>query len=238
MFAIWGLLWLVFSFLLANFLIVPLLVWALAATGLPVIQLISDRNLPTLLIVNFLYVPITIALAYIAFRPHLRKLNISTKKLVGLARAPRASDFAVAVPAYVVYFVLALAAFVAISLLLPQSTLDQAQDLGINAPSTLSEYVLTFIMLVVLPPIFEEILLRGYVFGTLRMAIAPFASALITSTLFGLAHGQVNLFIDTFMLSLVLCYVRERTGSIWACMIIHAIKNGIAFVALYILHLG
>jgi membrane protease YdiL (CAAX protease family) len=30
--------------------------------------------------------------------------------------------------------------------------------------------------------------------------------------------------------------LREKTGGLWSSMTLHAIKNGIAFVALFVLH--
>jgi membrane protease YdiL (CAAX protease family) len=42
-------------------------------------------------------------------------------------------------------------------------------------------------------------------------------------------------FIDTFILSMVLVWLREQTGNLWAGIVLHAIKNGIAFVSLFIL---
>jgi len=42
--------------------------------------------------------------------------------------------------------------------------------------------------------------------------------------------------LDTFILSLVLIYLREKTGSLWASITLHAVKNGVAFMALFVLH--
>jgi membrane protease YdiL (CAAX protease family) len=53
------------------------------------------------------------------------------------------------------------------------------------------------------------------------------------SALFGLAHMQWNVAIDVFVLSMVACYLRELTGSIWAGIILHCLKNLIAFIALF-----
>ena len=66
-----------------------------------------------------------------------------------------------------------------------------------------------------------------------------------TSLLFAAGHlaegGSAGLLyiaaIDTFSLSLVLIYLREKTDGLWASMTLHALKNGIAFVALFALHL-
>jgi membrane protease YdiL (CAAX protease family) len=41
--------------------------------------------------------------------------------------------------------------------------------------------------------------------------------------------------VDTFILSLSLIYLREKTNNLWASMTLHACKNGFAFVALFII---
>ena len=69
-------------------------------------------------------------------------------------------------------------------------------------------------------------------------------AALITSIIFATAHlefgeGAPLLWvaaIDTFVLSLALVYVRERTGRLWGSMGVHALKNTVAFVSIYIFH--
>ena len=99
-----------------------------------------------------------------------------------------------------------------------------------------------FLTLVVLAPLAEEVLFRGYLFGKIRK-LAPFwISAIMASLTFGLAHLwagpgtalQWLVAIDTFVLSLVLCLLREHTGAIWAGVLVHAIKNGIAFYFIYL----
>jgi membrane protease YdiL (CAAX protease family) len=74
------------------------------------------------------------------------------------------------------------------------------------------------------------------------MKIVP--AVILTSLIFASAHlpegGAAGLLyiaaLDTFILSLVLIYLREKTGGLWASITLHAIKNGIAFVALFVLH--
>jgi hypothetical protein len=60
------------------------------------------------------------------------------------------------------------------------------------------------------------------------------AAIIITSLLFGAVHGQWNVAIDVFVLSLVLCSLREVTGNIWAGVLLHMLKNGLAFYLLFI----
>ena len=86
--------------------------------------------------------------------------------------------------------------------------------------------------------------MRGFLFGALRRSTGFWISAAITSVIFASLHlgggeqGAGLLWIaaiDTFILSLALCYLREKTGRLWASIGLHAIKNGVAFVALFIL---
>jgi len=96
----------------------------------------------------------------------------------------------------------------------------------------------------VLPPLVEETVFRGFVFAGLRNKLKFVWAALATSALFASAHlqignGQPLLWVaalDTFTLSLVLCYLREKTDSLWPGILLHALKNGIAFLSLFVLH--
>ena len=56
----------------------------------------------------------------------------------------------------------------------------------------------------------------------------------LTSILFAVLHGQLNVGITVFVLSVVLCGLREITGTIWSGMLLHILSNGIAFYILYI----
>jgi membrane protease YdiL (CAAX protease family) len=94
--------------------------------------------------------------------------------------------------------------------------------------------MLAFVTLVVLAPIAEETLFRGYLYGKLKGHVPAIIAAIATSLLFGVAHMQWNVGIDVFILSLVLCGLRSLTGSIWSGILVHMIKNAIAFYFLFI----
>ncbi len=121
---------------------------------------------------------------------------------------------------------------------------NQQQDLGFSNPIGGAALVLTFISLVVLPPLAEEFAFRGFLFTTLRGRFGFVWAMLGTSALFAVPHllessGGGLLWIagvDTFVLSFVLCYVRQKTGRLWAGVGIHMVKNLIAFISLYVLH--
>src|SRR3989344_1552365 len=99
--------------------------------------------------------------------------------------------------------------------------------------------LLAFVGLVILPPLAEEILIRGYLYSGLRRSLAFAPAALFTSLLFGLAHLELGAAaaplwiaaINTFVLSLVLVYLREKAGSLWPPIMVHSLNNLVAFIS-------
>lgn len=120
--------------------------------------------------------------------------------------------------------------------------LKTQQDIGFSRAATGYALIPIFISLVIIPPLIEEILSRGFLFGGLRQKLSFVPAVLITSAIFALAHlpgGESQSLvwaavIDTFLLSLVLCWLREKTGSLWASMLLHAMKNSLAFATIFI----
>lgn len=144
---------------------------------------------------------------------------------------------------FVVYFlVFAAAVGSLIEKFLPQIDLEQRQELGFATDLTGPELLLVFVSLVILPPLIEEIISRGFMFSGLRQRMRFLPAALIVSVVFGFAHLQLGsgnaplwvAAIDTFVLSMVMVYLREKTGSLWPGIIIHFMKNGLAFTFLFV----
>jgi membrane protease YdiL (CAAX protease family) len=191
---------------------------------------------------QFFFVVISEALTILILWLYLR--HRVTRKDIGLTR-PSWYDPLFSVIAVIVYYILYLAAVAGISVVVSVNT-SQQQNIGFNSVVGTNALIMTFISLVILPPIVEEITFRGVLFGGLRRRFNPVVAALITSCMFAAPHllesdsGQGPLWIagiDTFVLSLVLCYLREKTGRLWAGMGVHAMKNGVAFISLFIAHL-
>lgn len=183
---------------------------------------------------------LTIAIIYIFTRGYPQK---AARRALGLIQ-PKRSDIVHALIGFAAYYILYFAVLSLINIFLPINT-NQKQEIGFDGAShnTLS-LVLTFVSLVILPPIVEEIVFRGFLFRGLRRFWSPLMAALITSLLFALPHSMQsadgstlwNAAIDTFALSMVLCYLREKTGALYAGIGVHALKNLVAFLALFIFH--
>ena len=113
----------------------------------------------------------------------------------------------------------------------------ERQNIGYSNPSGF-ELTLTFIALVCLAPFVEEVLFRGFLFKTFRRTFGFWVGAVAVSLLFAVAHGQVNVGIDVFVLSMFLCYLREKTDSLWPSIAMHSLKNLVAFVVLFIIKIN
>ena len=122
---------------------------------------------------------------------------------------------------------------------------EQRQQLGFDTDVAGVRLLLVFISLVILPPLVEEIVFRGYLYTRLKRAFRVLPAALIISVLFSLGHLQLGsgaaplwvAALDTFVLSMVLVWLREKTGNIWAGVGVHALKNALAFTSLFIIGL-
>lgn len=151
-----------------------------------------------------------------------------SRKLIGIHRLPNWQDIGLGVAGFVIYAAVAtilLAVLKSLSLV----DIDQLQTIGSTGVYGMDR-MMVFVALTIVVPFVEELLFRGYLYGRLRGAHAPlWLSASITSLTFGVLHGQWNVGIDVFCLSMVACYLREQTGTVWPGVIMHMIKNMIAF---------
>jgi len=156
-------------------------------------------------------------------------------RTLGIHRLISWLDIGLSLSGTVVYFIAAALVTWLVSIYIPSVDLGQPQSTGIVAPRGI-ELALTFVLLVVVGPFVEELVFRGYLYGKLRAYGVPFLiSALVVSVLFAAAHLQWNVAINVFVLSLVMCVAREVSGSIWPSILMHVIKNGIAFYLLFVL---
>lgn len=156
------------------------------------------------------------------------------KTILGIRRSMSFADIGYGVAGYVVYFLILIGVSVLLATLFPGYDVAQKQELGFDFLIGGAERMVAFMTLVVVAPIVEELIMRGFLFGKLRQLKMPFwPAAVVVSALFGVAHGQVNVAVDTFVLSMVACALREKTGTIWAGVALHMIKNFVAYVLLF-----
>lgn len=98
------------------------------------------------------------------------------------------------------------------------------------AQSAQSLGLLVFVIVVVVP-IYEEMMFRGFMWSALaNRRLGIWGASLITSILFALIHGQYGVFewIGIFLLAMLFSFARIRSGSLLLPMVLHMINNGLA----------
>jgi CAAX protease family protein len=87
------------------------------------------------------------------------------------------------------------------------------------------------ILAALVAPLAEELLFRGWIYTGLRFYWGFWPALLVTSILFSLAHYEsTHLYsLAVFPIALALGFVRERTDSIKATILFHALNNLAAF---------
>ncbi|MBA2278971.1 CPBP family intramembrane metalloprotease [Candidatus Saccharibacteria bacterium] len=188
---------------------------------------------------QFVYIALAEIIAVLMVLQLVKRAKI-IKARVGFV-SPRLRDIGYAAVAYGLYFIAYLIIIIVATRIVPSLNTNQEQQVGFDSAYSSLELLMTFASLVIFPPIAEEIIFRGYLFTSLRAKFRLRYAIILTSILFGIAHLQFGsgapllwvAAIDTFILSCFLCYLRERSGSLWPPILLHAIKNTVAFFILF-----
>lgn len=92
--------------------------------------------------------------------------------------------------------------------------------------------LLGFFAIVVVAPIVEELLFRGYLQTALTRRMKPWMAIAISSAVFGAIHFQPLAFPILALLGAVFGYLYHRTGSLKVNIALHMANNAFAFLAL------
>lgn len=222
--------WAVASYCLAQLCLLAI-IWTLKFVGMPLRDLFTnDAVLNAVMAVTSYVLTLVIALGV----PYLVRKRTTSLETLGLGRLLSWTDIGLTPLAYITYAIIVNAAVVVLIYFVPDFPISEKQDVGFQALGLRYEYIIAFFTLVVIGPIAEEMFFRGYLYGKLRTHVPIYVAMLVVAALFAAAHGQWNVAIDTFVLSLVLTGLRELTGSIWAGILVHMLKNSVAYYVLFI----
>ena len=86
---------------------------------------------------------------------------------------------------------------------------------------------------VILAPIVEELIFRGVIFSGFQRIYTSSLAIFFSALLFALFHLNPWQLGPTFLLGLLLGFVRLRTGSLLAAIFTHALHNGMIFLSVY-----
>jgi membrane protease YdiL (CAAX protease family) len=219
--------WVIAGFLLAQ-VVAGLLLAGLNLVGVSFDGL-NESTLQTVISAIIYIISLTIVIGL----PWWVKRYRTTRKELGLEGSFTWLDILLTPFAFGFYAVLS-AILTAVAIHFPFYDAQQVQDTGFTQLTHGYEYVLAFLTLVIIAPVAEETLFRGYLLGKLRKYVATWIAILITSVVFGILHFAWNVGVDVFALSIVLCILRVVSGRLWPSILLHMVKNGFAFYILFI----
>lgn len=135
--------------------------------------------------------------------------------------------------AVLAWFVYILLAGILTPLLQPDQE-DVTRELGTDKDELGSVAVAAF-LIVIAAPLSEELFFRGFMFAGLRRSMSLWPAAVIAAVVWGSLHlgaGNIGVAVQLAIFGVVLAWLYERTGTLWAPVFAHTINNTIAFVLL------
>ena len=135
---------------------------------------------------------------------------------------------------YIVYYPLSFVAPEFVQWLL----LDNSEVfVPLVTPNAVIKNFLTVVLILLLAPVVEEIIFRGFLFGRWHAKYGATTAILGSSVLFSLLHMDI---LGTFIFSIFLCFIRVKYNSLLAPMLVHLGNNVVAVVlsAIYMIIFG
>ena len=106
-------------------------------------------------------------------------------------------------------------------------TEDLPEQLGADESVLLA--VVTGLFVVCIAPFVEEFFFRGFLYQAMRNSWGPMLGAVGSAFLFALIHFAPDKFVPLLILGVALAMLFEKTGSIWPCIMLHALNNSLAY---------
>jgi membrane protease YdiL (CAAX protease family) len=126
------------------------------------------------------------------------------------------------------WFVFAMLYLVGYQQLLESLGVKKVQDMVEMFQKTEDQNVLVLmvVMAVIVAPVCEEVVFRGYLYPVLKKFSGMWIGLLVSALIFSAAHGSFVALLPLFIFGVVLAFLYEWTGSIWAPIAAHLLFNG------------
>jgi uncharacterized protein len=96
-----------------------------------------------------------------------------------------------------------------------------------------TNFVLMLLLAGVAAPVVEETLFRGVLYGWLRVRMPVVLAVVISAAVFAGVHVIPILLPALFVVGIILAVVYEWSKSLWVPILLHAIQNSVAVVAIF-----
>jgi membrane protease YdiL (CAAX protease family) len=162
----------------------------------------------------------------------LRENRISWSAAFGLEKARQPRAVAVGILAAVLFVPLEMAWMYSAQLVLEHPVAQPLVQALQRTDLRLAEKALMGVLAVFIAPLAEEMIFRGVLYPTIKQAGYPATALWVTSLIFGAVHANLIAFVPLTVFSLLLIWVYERTGSLWASITAHSLFNFTSFAVL------
>lgn len=99
-----------------------------------------------------------------------------------------------------------------------------------DVPNVYGSGAWALLTVVVMAPLFEEVIFRGVIFESVRAKRGVVAAWIISSVVFGIVHVHPTIAVNAVIAGFLLGFIYTATRSLWATIILHAVNNGIAYL--------
>ncbi|MGB9212483.1 MAG: type II CAAX endopeptidase family protein [Halobacteriota archaeon] len=172
-----------------------------------------------LIVADIVSVALIVALVLSFYKEKLSSLGLKTKKL------PKALLYGVV--GFVVAFVVAAIVGYPIEQYFGVDVTQQALSQSATVSGLLPLVLLSG---VIIAPICEEIVFRGYLYKAFRDRFKPWYAIVMSAALFSAIHLEPLAAVHLFVIGIVLAYVYEKTDNLMAPIALHMLNNAVAFL--------
>ena len=153
-------------------------------------------------------------------------MKADVKRLFSL-RTPKVSKVIGSVFLWGSAFLMMLVITEPLSKVFPESMSDvqSMQEMFAEQP-----FIVLLLVVALLPAICEELLFRGFLFGTLKEKWKPFTAIFVSALIFGIYHMSAVKMVTISVLGMALAYSVYCSESIATSMLMHFCNNAIAMV--------
>jgi membrane protease YdiL (CAAX protease family) len=180
---------------------------------------VTPATLWLLNVANIVSIALIIAVVLGFYKDKLASLGFTTKKI------PKALLYGVI--GFIVAFIIAGIVGYPIQ---QQFGVDPTQEALSQTASVPGLLPLLFLSGVIIAPIAEEIVFRGYLYKAFRDRFKPSYAIFLSAALFSAIHLELLAAAPLFVIGIVLAYVYEKTGNLMAPITLHVLNNAVAFL--------
>jgi hypothetical protein len=212
-----------FPELLVSYVLAMFFTWATAAAILHHGGKEPEANINSVLPSSLVFLIFTVGVA--AF---VRYRGLRLRSAFGFDRVPFFAVIGWACGLILAAFPIALAVNILTALSLKDKAEPQALVDLFNKVVRLHDYAAIgkiLLSAVIIQPVCEEFIFRGFFYGTWKRYLGPLGSGLLTCLLFAACHVSLGAFAGLFVLAVCLNIAYERTGSLLVPMLMHALFN-------------